>query len=87
MTVWINLIYQLAKRLVQSAALWRWIESRVIAASRAEHLCGGQKRTWVAQQIEQIPAAYRPALTALGAWALNLAIEAMVAKLKVSKAA
>ena len=86
MNVWIVLAYQLLRRAFANATLWSWIEGYVADAEAQAGLSGGEKRAWVAERLAALPESQRAALAALANWLINLAIEAMVAKLKVSKA-
>jgi hypothetical protein len=86
MTVWITLAYQLIKRAMKNEALWTWLEAMVMEASSQDSLSGSEKRTWVETRLAAIPDPYRAYLSGAATWLVNLAIEAMVAKLKVSKA-
>ena len=85
MNVWINLAYQFLRRAFANPTLWAWIEGNVEQAAQQADRSGSAKRRWVDERRAAMPHAPRTALSALASWLVNLAIEAMVAKLKVAK--
>ncbi len=80
-TVWINLIVAILRRLLD-AAVWQHLLMLILAAD-ASDLPGAHKRQWVLNQLAALPEPARQALASVAPWLLNLALEAIVAQLRV----
>lgn len=85
MNVWITLAYQLIRRALKNDALWAYVEQLVKAADATADT-GSARRAWVDRWLanDAVPEGVRAALATTATWLLNLAIEAMVARLRAS---
>lgn len=80
----ISAAYFLIRRAVADAGLWSLLERQVLAAAARDELSGPEKRWWVAERLAALPPEVRAPLEALAGWLVNLAVEAMVARLKLA---
>lgn len=79
-----TMVLNMALRLIQSltgARLWLILESLVSQADALD-LPGESKRTWVRNQLAQMPEPLRTVVSGVAGYLMNLALEALVAKLK-----
>lgn len=86
MKAFVYLAYQLIRRAINDGALWAYVEERVHAAELTATR-GAERRAWVDRCLEDWSAmleGVRTGLATTATWLLNLAIEAMVARLRTA---